>query len=326
MSKSPNYMSRNGWKPDMIVLHVCEGTFKGSVSWLCNKESGTSSHYVTGKNGELEQLVDLDKAAWCNGTSTTKGAKYDYRRATNKLVKARKTNANYYTISIENEGYSYKSGYGKLTTKQYNTLLKLLKELITKYNIPVDRDHIIGHYEIAPKEKPNCPGSKFQWDQLMKDLTEWKNGVKEEPKKTTNTTSYTNSLKYAKNDKVILNGYLYKTSAGTGKGAKKTNYKGTITIVAKGTAKPYHIDQLGWVAEADIKKQTTSTPKVTYYKKYTGKSSSLVDALKSIGVNSSYSNRAKIAKLNGITLYAGLPSQNTKLLNLLKQGKLIKSK
>lgn len=318
MSKSPNYMSRQGWKPDMIVLHVCEGTFKGSVSWLCNKESGTSSHYVTGKNGELEQLVDLDKAAWCNGTSTTKGAKYDYRRATNKLVKARKTNANYYTISIENEGYSYKNGYGKLTTKQYNTLLKLMKELITKYNIPVDRDHIVGHYEIAPKEKPNCPGSKFQWDQLMKDLTEWKNGTKEEPK-----TPSTSSLKYAKNDKIILNGYLYKTSTGTGKGAKKTNYKGTITIVAKGASKPYHIDKLGWVTEADIKKQTTNS--VSYYKKCASKYTSIVDALKSINVNSSFRNRKKIAKANSIKLYAGLPSQNTKLLNLLKKGKLVKA-
>lgn len=168
--KSPNYMSRNGWKPDMIVLHVCEGTFEGSVSWLCNKASETSSHYVTGKNGELEQLVDLDKAAWCNGTSSKEGAEYDYRRSTNRLVRERKTNANYYTISIENEGYSYKDGYGELTEAQYQTVLKLCKELISKYNIPVDREHIVGHYEIAPKEKPNCPGPKFQWDRLMNDL------------------------------------------------------------------------------------------------------------------------------------------------------------
>lgn len=170
MSKSPNYMSRQGWKPDMIVLHVCEGGFAGSVSWLCNPASQTSSHYVTGRNGELEQLVDLDKASWCNGTSVREGATYDYRRSTNRLVRERRTNANYYSISIENEGYSYKDGYGELTEPQYQTVLKLCRELIAKYNIPVDREHIVGHYEIAPKEKPNCPGPKFQWDRLMKDL------------------------------------------------------------------------------------------------------------------------------------------------------------
>lgn len=62
----------------------------------------------------------------------------------------------------------------------------------------------------------------------------------------------------------------------------------------------------------------------SYYKKYTGSSVSLVDALKSIGVDSSITNRKKIAKANGISNYTGTSSQNTKLLNLLKQGKLKK--
>lgn len=181
MSKSPNYMSRYGWKPDMIVMHVCEGSFNGSVSWLCNPNSGTSSHFVTGKNGEREQLVDLDKAAWCNGTAVKEGAMYDYRRSTNRLVRERKTNANYYTISIENEGYSYKDGCGALTEPQYQTTLQICKELITKYGIPVDREHIVGHYEIAPKEKPNCPGPNFPWDRLMNDLREWQGGSKPSP-------------------------------------------------------------------------------------------------------------------------------------------------
>ena len=64
---------------------------------------------------------------------------------------------------------------------------------------------------------------------------------------------------------------------------------------------------------------------VCYYPRYTGKSGSLVDALKTVGVNSSYANRKAIAALNGITNYTGTAAQNTKLLNLLKQGKLIKS-
>lgn len=66
--------------------------------------------------------------------------------------------------------------------------------------------------------------------------------------------------------------------------------------------------------------------KIVYYPKYKGKSKSLVDALKSLGINSSKNNRKKIANLNGIKNYKGSASQNTKLLNLLKKGKLIKSK
>ena len=44
-----------------------------------------------------------------------------------------------------------------------------------------------------------------------------------------------------------------------------------------------------------------------------------------IGVKNGYANRVKIAKANGIKLYAGTAKQNTKLLGLLKAGKLIKA-
>lgn len=74
----------------------------------------------------------------------------------------------------------------------------------------------------------------------------------------------------------------------------------------------------------------TSTPTQTtvnnssYYPKYTGTSNSIVDALKSLGINSTFNSRKLIAKKNGIIIYYGWASQNTKLLNLLKQGKLLK--
>lgn len=73
-------------------------------------------------------------------------------------------------------------------------------------------------------------------------------------------------------------------------------------------------------------KKTPTKTKTVYYPKYRGKSSSIVDALKSLKINSSRKNREKIAALNGIENYKGSASQNTKLINLLKRGKLIKSK
>lgn len=66
--------------------------------------------------------------------------------------------------------------------------------------------------------------------------------------------------------------------------------------------------------------------KITYYPRYKGKSSSIVDALKVSGINPSKNNRKKIAALNGIKNYSGTAAQNTRLLNLLKKGKLVKSK
>ncbi len=69
---------------------------------------------------------------------------------------------------------------------------------------------------------------------------------------------------------------------------------------------------------------TTAEPSVSYFTKYTGTSGSIVTALKTIGADSSFSYRAKIAKANGIKGYIGTASQNTNLVTLLKQGKLVK--
>lgn len=63
---------------------------------------------------------------------------------------------------------------------------------------------------------------------------------------------------------------------------------------------------------------------IIYYKKYTGNTHSIVDALKSIGENSSYNERVKIASINSIKNYTGTSFQNKKMLELLKEGKLIK--
>ncbi len=60
----------------------------------------------------------------------------------------------------------------------------------------------------------------------------------------------------------------------------------------------------------------------TKYFKYFD-NTSIVDGLKSIGVDSSFSYRIKIANKNGISMYVGSPSQNMYLLELARNGKLL---
>ncbi len=70
----------------------------------------------------------------------------------------------------------------------------------------------------------------------------------------------------------------------------------------------------------------TPTPKPSdkYYPKYKGNSKSLVDALASLGIDSSFKHRRAIAKANGVKLYVGTAKQNILLLSLLKNGKMKK--
>lgn len=78
------------------------------------------------------------------------------------------------------------------------------------------------------------------------------------------------------------------------------------------------------VAKKEAKKKTTTA----YYKKYTGKSTQVDTVLKAIGVPSkcygSYSKRKPIAKNCGISLYIGSASQNLKIVDYAKKGKIKK--
>ena len=64
------------------------------------------------------------------------------------------------------------------------------------------------------------------------------------------------------------------------------------------------------------------TPKVTYLSNKTYTGVSIVDALKEINVDSSFSYRFYLANSNGINNYSGTAEQNTKMLEMLKNGTL----
>lgn len=172
---SPNSMSRKGWKPDIIVSHIMEGYYNTGINWLCNPKSGASSHFVVSKKGEITQLVDIKRAAWINGTSTNRSKNNHYSKSSLQDVRNRKTNANYYTIGIEHEGF-YKDNQGKLTPEQFKATVWLHKHIrneikrIYGMDIPINREHIVGHYQIDPIRKPNCPGRLFQFEDLMSEL------------------------------------------------------------------------------------------------------------------------------------------------------------
>ena len=62
-----------------------------------------------------------------------------------------------------------------------------------------------------------------------------------------------------------------------------------------------------------------------YYPKYTGNSNSIVEALKSVGEDDvSKEHRAEIAKKNGFSNFKFTSEENSKMLSLLKKGKLKK--
>lgn len=104
---------------------------------------------------------------------------------------------------------------------------------------------------------------------------------------------------------------------------KKAGYKAVAKAIAEGIVGKT-ISEKVEIPKTETKTQSTNTTNtMLYYKAFNSKS--IVDGLKSIGVNSGFTNRLKIAKANGIKFYTGTAAQNEKLLTLAKQGKLKKA-
>jgi N-acetyl-anhydromuramyl-L-alanine amidase AmpD len=73
---SPNYSNRGGQRVRLIIVHDCEGSFAGSVSWFAMAASQVSANIVLKDDGSAATLmVDWRNKAWhaCNFNSFSEG-------------------------------------------------------------------------------------------------------------------------------------------------------------------------------------------------------------------------------------------------------------
>ncbi len=134
------------------------GTLAGTDSWFRDPSSRVSAHYGIGKDGTIHQYVREEDAAWANGVVN--------RPSWPLLDRFPGVNPNLYTLSIEHEGYPGEP----FTEAMYRASLDLTRWLVFRWRIPVDRDHLIGHYRLDSVDRPDCPGPAFPWDRLFADL------------------------------------------------------------------------------------------------------------------------------------------------------------
>ena len=154
--KSPNFwVGRKGYRPEGVVIHIMDGTLIGTDSWFANPSSQVSAHYGIGKNGEVHQYVQENDSAWHAGRVDA---------PLWKLIKPN-VNPNLYTIGIEHEGRPN----DVWTDSMKQSSATLIREICQRWQIPVDRNHIVGHFEIFSK-KPNCPASNKQILDELVDL------------------------------------------------------------------------------------------------------------------------------------------------------------
>jgi len=135
-----------------VVVHVSEGSFFGTVAWLRDPKAHASANFVVGRNGAVQQLVPLHDIAWHAGNWA-----YNVR-----------------SVGIENEGVTDDpSGF---TNAQYRATAKLAAVIARRALIPIDRRHIIGHYQVPDPNDPlqgggidnhTDPGKFWRWGYFM---------------------------------------------------------------------------------------------------------------------------------------------------------------
>jgi N-acetyl-anhydromuramyl-L-alanine amidase AmpD len=127
---------------DYVVVHTMQGSYNGSISWFQNPNSQVSAHYLMRSvDGDVTQMVlDKDRAYHVGSM-------------------------NRYSLGIEHEGYVEDPGKW-YTWATYSSSARLARWLTIKHDIPVDRDHIVGHVEL-PNQTHTDPGPGWNWTLYM---------------------------------------------------------------------------------------------------------------------------------------------------------------
>ncbi|SDJ96713.1 N-acetylmuramoyl-L-alanine amidase [Nonomuraea maritima] len=123
---------------DYIVIHDTEGTYQGIPSMVRNPKYVSWHYTIRSRDGHVAQHVRTNDIAWHAGN----------------------WDVNTRSIGIEHEGYLAKGGTW-YTEAMYRASAKLVKYLAAKYDIPLDRAHILGH--------DNVPGTTAQTVSGMHD-------------------------------------------------------------------------------------------------------------------------------------------------------------
>lgn len=134
-------------KPNYVIIHhTAQDSVGQTLNTFTLPRAQVSSHYVISKDGEIYHMLNDYYRAWHGGVG----------------MWGTTTDLNSTSIGIELDN----NGFETFSEAQIQSLLDVLKELKTKYNIP-DKN-FIGHSDIAPGRKVD-PNSNFPWKKLAEE-------------------------------------------------------------------------------------------------------------------------------------------------------------
>jgi hypothetical protein len=137
----------------VIVIHVSEGPFLGTIRWLQNPLAHASANFVVSRGGTIAELVPKRDIAWHAGNWAV----------------------NVESVGIEHVGMT--DDPAGFTPPEYRASAKLVAYIARTSLIPVDRQHIIGHSQVPDPNDPllgggidnhTDPGRYWNWKRYMR--------------------------------------------------------------------------------------------------------------------------------------------------------------
>jgi N-acetyl-anhydromuramyl-L-alanine amidase AmpD len=163
------YEGRWGNPIRAVVLHIAAGPLR-AIFPTFNHPDAASAHFGIGKDGAIEQYVSINNGAYAVGLHWVNGQWFNPQKLLVKnpswvdLVPG--VNPNLYTISIEHEGQPQDIR----TPEMHAACTRLLRWISEETGLTyVAHRTLIGHNEIDPVSRPNCPGPNFDFDLIAAD-------------------------------------------------------------------------------------------------------------------------------------------------------------
>ncbi|MEW2351176.1 N-acetylmuramoyl-L-alanine amidase [Streptomyces sp. NPDC006684] len=143
----------NGIAIDRIVLHTAEGSFASAKQSLSAPGAVSGAHYLMDTDGTTTQLMANKDLAFAVGN-------YHY---------------NLHSVSIEQAGFTAR-GADWYTDAVYQRTAELVKYLAERYDVPLDRQHVLGHDNVPGSLDSNLAaqhwdkGTAWDWNRFMRLL------------------------------------------------------------------------------------------------------------------------------------------------------------
>jgi len=125
-------VGRDGNSINKIIIHTVVGSLQSAITTFQNPSRIASAHYIVGLDGRIVQMVKESDTAYHAGN----------------------WQVNLTSIGIEHaDNMDYN---GPRTPELYEASARLVLDICKRYNIPIDRQHILRHREVSLKPTA-CP-------------------------------------------------------------------------------------------------------------------------------------------------------------------------